>query len=850
MTFFKAKGHIVFSSDSLVPQDESVFFTSAGMNQFKPYFLGEKKDVVRAASSQKCLRTADLDEVGNTPYHHTFFEMLGNFSFGDYFKKEAIEFAWEFVTKELNLEKKCLWISVFNNDFEAFDIWKNRIGVSPDKIKKLGEKDNFWPANAPAFGPNGPCGPCSEIFFGNTWDEAVEIWNLVFTQFDRTGKDQLVPLPQKNIDTGMGLERMAAVLQGTKSNFEIDILKPIVYIVEKKTGTDLKNNSRHARLVYAIVDHARAATFSISDGVFPSNEERGYVIRKLIRKACWHGYSMGVKKPFIHELVGQFAECMNKPYPEIMQNKEKISSIIRGEEEKFLFNIKGAKSQFQIVALNLKKQSGSKISSDIAFKLYDTYGLPLELTRELAHGYGLEVEEKGFHDLLKKQREISRKGSMFNDTIFTRKDYDLDDVSEFVGYSSLRQESRIIRIIKDKTRINNLCCGAEGILVLDKTPFYAISGGQCSDKGIIKTANGKFAVKDVQKIKDAIIHIGSVSEGEVSIGGCLAEVDSARRRAIMRAHTVTHLLQSVLRMVLGGHVEQQGSFVDEDRLRFDFNHFKGLSPDELRKVEDAVNRLILKGERINKEILTLKQAKSQGALAFFKDKYKSRVRVVSIANYSKELCGGTHLDFTSEAGIFCIVSESSISSGIRRIEALTGKKAYRKLAFYKDMVKRLSSFLKVKDEDVLEAFHSTEKFVKSCRERIESLQKDIIVSGIDDILKQKTTVAEIDIFIHEFKGEPYSNLLYAADLIRNRFEKAFIFFVSSYEKRKIFICAATPSLTKPGVSAGKFVNKYRDELGLKGGGRGLTAQGILLNVDDLKLIKDKVREFLLSEAGK
>ncbi|MCK5493946.1 MAG: alanine--tRNA ligase, partial [Candidatus Omnitrophica bacterium] len=693
--FFKNKGHVLFSSDTLVPQDPSVLFVSAGMNQFKPYFLGEKKDVSRAVSCQKCLRTGDLERVGKTAYHHTFFEMLGNFSFGDYFKKEAIEFAWEFLLKELNLNIDDLWVSVYKEDEEAYLIWKDYIGVDKNKIVRLGEKSNFWPANAPSSGPNGPCGPCSEIFFDQgknigclrkecdpdcSCGRFVEIWNLVFTQYNRVDVNKLEPLPQKNIDTGMGLERIACVLQNKKTNFEIDIFKPVVDFAKdllqgKNKSFDIdktleKDNEKINCMINAIVDHIRAAIFCIADGVYPSNEGRGYVVRKVIRRALWRAHLLGRKTPFLYQFTDLYSELMEGVYPfdeysDIKIKKEIISKVIKAEEERFLLTLREGEDYFLMELEKIKRNKEDVVGASELFRLYDTYGFPLELSKDIADKHMVKVDEKGFKNLLKEQQSRSRKKSMFDENIFKGGDTSFEGVTEFVGYDRCDSESVILRVIfldKEDNSIQKdrefLSDNDKGLIVLDKTPFYPEGGGQLSDKGTIETNNGKFMVEETLRINQSIVHKGKVIEGKIYCKDKVSvKIDFERRNALMRAHTSTHILQSALRKVLGDHVTQQGSFVDEDRMRFDFTHFNSLSKEEVGKIENMVNLLILKGDSVNKEVLSLEQAKEKGALAFFKDKYKDKVRVVFIGDYSKELCGGMHIDNTCQIGSFTIISE-------------------------------------------------------------------------------------------------------------------------------------------------------------------------------------------------
>jgi alanyl-tRNA synthetase len=833
LDYFREKGHKVFASDSLVPDDPTVLFTSAGMNQFKPYFLGEKTDINRAASCQKCLRTADLERVGQTSYHHTFFEMLGNFSFGDYFKREAIEFAWEFVTKRLNIDSKNLWVSVYNQDQEAYDIWEKHIGIPEEKIAKLGEDSNFWPANAPSLGPNGPCGPCSEIFFDrgknvgcgkNSCNPAcdcgrfIEFWNLVFTQFNRVAQNQLQALPQKNIDTGMGLERMVAILQGKESNFDIDILYPAVQFVKESLKIK-EESSRPTSLINAIVDHARAAIFAIADGVYPSNEERGYVIRKIIRRAVSNVNLLGYKKPFIYKLAPLFSELMLQPYPDISVKKGSITEVIQAEEEKFIPLLE------EVDAYVATKK---KIEAKELFYLYDTKGFPLEAIEASANIHGTSLSFDGFDGLLAEQRERSRKESMFDADIFKKGEIDFKERSEFIDHGFLEKEFCLLRLIDSSKRdVEFLGEGQEGLVILDKTPFYAESGGQLCDKGYIKTATGEFIVEEVFKVNEAIIHKGKVIKGKISKGVAYGYIDKARRNALMRAHTATHLLQAALRSYLGNHIMQQGSLVDEDRLRFDFTQPKALNSEELERIEDLVNTFILNNEAVSKSNLALQQAKQEGALAFFKDKYKDEVRVVSIGNYSKELCGGTHLNATAEVVSFVIISESSIASGIRRIEALTGLKAYEYLKDIRKTIDESAALLKCSPQEVNTALRRLFDDIKERKDEIFSLQKAMIASKKKEIISERKEIGGINFITHSFSATEPILLLYLCDLLKNEMTTFFAFFVSRNAERDVFVCYVSDDVIQMGLSADIFFNRFKDVLGLRGGGRKNLIQGVV-----------------------
>ena len=843
LDFFQGKGHKLFASDTLVPDDASVLFSSAGMNQFKDYLLGRKKDVTKAVSCQKCLRTGDIERVGQTPCHHTFFEMLGNFSFGDYFKKEAIEFAWEFVTKELNMKPKDLWISVYRGDEEAFDIWKDHIGVLPERMVQLGPESNFWPANAPMDGPNGPCGPCSEIFFDRGADVGcgrpgcdpscdcrrfIEFWNLVFTQFDRRGVNDLEPLPQKNIDTGMGLERMAAILQGKSSNFEIDIFAPLVARARDVLRA-VDNAPKTLSALYSIVDHARAITFAIADGVYPSNEDRGYVIRKLVRKASLAGSFLGMKKAFLYRLVDPVAEAMKAAYPEVDAKKANVMQAVLAEEGKFLYTQKEGATQLGFIAERLKKESRTVVSAEDVFRLYDTFGYPLDAIEETAAKYNLNIEKgEKFQALLKKQQEQSRQKSMFAGSIFNRDGLDIKDKSEFVGYKSFSAFVNAVNILRNGETVKDAKEGEEVLVVLDQTPFFAAGGGQLSDKGWIRADETEFEVADVLRNGAAIVHRGKVVKGTLRPGKVEASVDTVRRKAIARAHTATHLLQAALRKVLGDHVAQQGSQVDEDRLRFDFSHFQAMSHVETIAVEKEVNAMVAAASEVNIKVVSMEEAKKEGALAFFKDKYGDEVRFVAMGVFSKELCGGTHLDNTAGVGLFAIVAESSISSGTRRIEAVTGQKAYEYFRAMEETLEASSALLKVSPNELESAVQKVVEELQREKNNTGNLRREVLGSKLEDIFKSAKEINGISFLGHLFDGADSGSLLSICDEIKGRDSSIFIYLVGGAPSKRIFVVCAGEALVSRGITCDKFVNVYKNELGVKGGGRPNLVQGVVM----------------------
>ena len=856
LEFFKKKNHKVFASDTLVPDtdDGSLLFTPAGMNQFKPYFLGEKKDVSRATSCQKCLRTGDLERVGETAYHHTFFEMLGNFSFGDYFKKEAIEFAWEFITKELSIDDKNLWVSVYKDDDEAYNIWKDEIGIPEKKIVRLGEDSNYWPASAPSNGPNGPCGPCSEIFFDNGADVGcknekcdpdcscgrfVEVWNLVFTQFNRIGVNKLEPLPQKNIDTGMGLERMAAVLQGKESNFEIDILAPVVEEVRDMVREN--SNSKSNDSINAIVDHARAATFSIADGVYPSNEGRGYVIRKIIRRALLKARGLGNRQPFLFKLPKRFAELMGDIYPEIKQREDNISKIIASEEEKYFLAIKEGEIQANFVMDQLSKAAKKEFPPEDVFRLYDTHGVPLEIIKEFAQIRGFDINQEKFEALFAKQQERSRKKSMFDRNIFKEGDFDLKERSEFIGYDNLEGKCTILKLFVDNIEKEAIGKGHKGLVILDKTCLYPEGGGQLNDTGKIISKSGEFKVDKVFKVADAIVHQGSVVSGEIQKEKGVVSVDKMRREALARAHTATHLLQAALRQVLGEHVVQQGSLVDQDKFRFDFTHFNRLTEQEIEAVENLVVKFIANTDKVEKKELSLEDAKREGALAFFKDKYHNNVRVVSISDYSKELCGGTHVNNTSQIEKFAIISESSISSGIRRIEASVGKdKNESLLSRRKD---------KIKVKKVLEEKKKADKI--NVVKAIGNQEGEFISPETGDIIGLEK-IEEINLLVRVFepaasiKNAASKAILIFADRIKQKIGSGIIFIATKGCDKDVFICLATDDIIKNGFSCKKLISESGESLFLTGGGNDKKAQGVVSKIEDdfIAKVKEAINKFI------
>ncbi|MCX5668281.1 MAG: alanine--tRNA ligase [Candidatus Omnitrophica bacterium] len=845
LDFFKSKGHEAVQSDSLVPKDDpTLLFTGAGMNQFKEKFLGRNITYKRAVSSQKCLRTGDLENVGRTSSHHTFFEMLGNFSFGGYFKKEAIQWAWEFMTYSLKLKADRLWVSVYKDDEEAYNIWKDVVKFPVEKIMKFGEKENFWPSEAPSKGPCGPCGPCSEIFYDYGKDVGcgkpdctpecdcgrfVEVWNLVFTQFDRQPDGNLKPLPNKNIDTGMGLERIAAVMQGVKTNFEIDIFVPIIGAIEGETGHKVTRSQGYKSCVNAIADHIRAVTFCIADGVMPSNEERGYVVRKLIRRAMSHAQDIGINEPFLYKLVSVVADVMKPQYPEIMERRDDIAQVVKREEGNYL-NV--LKNQLPIVDEAYKKIANEKkgleaviSGTNSAFVFSDTFGVPFEVSAASAAKYEIPLDKKRFEILQEEQREKSRsktkiKSEIFSET-FAKKVEALGLNTEFLGYEKAHAEALVLAVLEN------------GEIILDKTPFYGESGGQAGDWGKIETKSGVLEVEDAKRFGQTIVHIGKVLRGKIEKGEkAKVSIDEDVRRKIMRNHTATHLLQAALRKVLGVHVHQTGSLVDQDHLRFDFTHIKKMDPREIAHVEEIVNEAIKKAISVDKEIKGLADAKKEGAVALFGEKYGDKVRVVSIGDVSKELCGGTHVDNTKDIIYFRITSESSIASGIRRIEAMTAEAAseWVKKQAEKEL-KRSESETKKEEEKKASAVR--------IREEIEKIDS-YIANG--KIINNTKVIAEI------IKNADMAIVSAIADKIKGKSSSIAVIFAERDGMIASFVVSISDDIIKSkNLHAGKLGSEVAKNLGGSAGGKIDFAQGGFKNLLHKDITLEKTLETIIKK---
>lgn len=830
LDFFVAHDHKLVKSDLLVPaNDPSVLFTSAGMNQFKDHFLGKTKDFKRATSCQKCFRTGDLEEVGRTPFHHTFFEMLGNFSFGDYFKKEAISWAWEFVTKVLEIDEDYLWVSVYEEDAQAFAIWKDDIGLPVSKIKKMGPKDNFWPSNAIANGPNGPCGPCSEIYYQKKNGESVEVWNLVFTQFNRMDAGVLEPLPNKNIDTGMGLERIASVLQGVESNFDIDIFVPIVEAAEKSSGIS------DVRILHLLSDHARAVTFCIADGVLPSNDGRGYVVRKLIRR-CSYLAQAKEAKPFLYKIVSSVAQVMGDQYPEISERRDNIAQIIKAEEEKYIqIVLEGGKQKVEELIEEAKKLNKLEIPAEKIANLYTTHGIPVDFSVDLINCTPCTTSATTALNIVKDESDKSRASSKMATNIFSKENYELKS-SKFVGYELNFCEAKVTQIIKDGQEVKEASNGENVGVVFNETPFYAESGGQVADRGEIVSKGAKGKVLNTQKQKDSILHVVQMEDGTLKVGDEVqARVDLSHRQAVGRAHTATHILQAVLRKVLGSHVQQAGSYVEPDRFRFDFTHFKEISDEEMAHVRELLNEYILKNDALKAQVMLKKEAQKTGAIALFGEKYDDEVRVVSVGDYSKEFCGGTHAEATGDIGLIYITSESSVGSGLRRIEAITGMLAFKQAMRDRELLNDLSELLKTKPDQLKNTLCSQLSRYKILeKDSLKLKEKDLADQG-ESFFQTAKLQGDVKKVVQLMEKLDAGLLRQTADVLKNKIsEKGVFVLASDCLDNAPIICACTQDLAHRGFDSGALLKKIAGLVGGSGGGRKDFAQGGTKNVSELR----------------
>ncbi len=865
LDYFAGKGHEIVPSSSLVPHgDPTLMFTNAGMVQFKNVFLGnETRPYARAASSQKCVRAGgkhnDLENVGHTARHHTFFEMLGNFSFGDYFKREAIAMAWEFLTREMELDPARLFVTVFEEDDEAWDIWVKEIGVPENRIARIGAKDNFW-----SMGDTGPCGPCSEIFYDHgpevpggppgtpeeDGDRFVEIWNLVFMQYNRDADGALTPLPKPSVDTGMGLERMAAVMQGTHDNYRIDLFRHLIDAAAEITGVRFGEDAAQDVSLKVLADHLRSVSFLIADGVLPSNEGRGFVLRRILRRACRHGRLLGMKEAFIHRLVPALVREMGEHFTELAQNQANIAQVIRIEEERFIRTLdKGLKLVEEAAQA---AGAGGVIPGETLFLLYDTYGFPLDLTADILKGRDIGLDMEGFERAMEQQRQRARAAwggsgeTRAPKALFALREQ--HGPTEFLGYATLAAEGAITGLLKDGEAVTQLAEGEEGWLVANQTPFYGESGGQVGDTGEIVTADGAvFTVTDTKKpLPDVHVHIGRVSRGVVRAGETARfAVDAARREAIRRNHTATHLLHAVLRQVLGSHVKQAGSLVEPARLRFDFSHHQGLSGDELAEIERRVNRAIWANDPVETKLMTQEEALASGAMALFGEKYGDEVRVVS-AGFSTELCGGTHVSRTGDIGLFRIVAEAGVAAGMRRIEAVTHEAAYASFAADAAALGEAAALLKAKPADAAQAVRAVQAKLKQAEKELQSLRAKAASGQLDALIKQAVEVDGVRVLAAEVRD--VADMRDFMDKAKAKLKSGVIVFGQKRGGKVQLVAGVTPDLTDR-FHAGHLVRAVAEACGGKGGGKPDLAMAGGSEPDKLAAALAAVPDWVAAPAG-
>ncbi|KPA96974.1 alanine--tRNA ligase [Pseudomonas asplenii] len=841
LRFFEEQGHTRVASSSLIPgNDPTLLFTNAGMNQFKDCFLGqEKRAYTRAVSSQKCVRAGgkhnDLENVGYTARHHTFFEMLGNFSFGDYFKRDAITFAWTFLTSEkwLNLPKEKLWVTVYASDDEAYDIWTREVGVPAERMVRIGDNkgapyasDNFW-----TMGDTGPCGPCTEIFYdhgADIWggppgspeedgDRYIEIWNNVFMQFNRTADGVLHPLPAPSVDTGMGLERISAVLQHVHSNYEIDLFQSLLSASAQAIGCANDNQAS----LKVVADHIRSCGFLIADGVLPSNEGRGYVLRRIIRRACRHGNKLGAKGSFFYLIVAALVAEMGEAFPELKSQQAHIERVLKAEEEQFA---KTLEQGLKILEQDLAELKGNIVPGDVVFKLYDTYGFPMDLTGDIARERNLTLDEAGFEREMEAQRERARSASSFG------MDYNslvkVDVATEFTGYSATSGAAKVVALYKEGQSVDVLNEGEEGVVVLDRTPFYAESGGQVGDCGYLKAAAGRFDVRDTTKTGGAFLHHGVLAQGSLLVGAEVeAQVAAEVRHATSLNHSATHLLHAALRQVLGEHVQQKGSLVDSQRLRFDFSHFEAIKPEQIKALEDIVNAEIRKNSVVETEETDIDTAKKKGAMALFGEKYGDTVRVLSMGgDFSVELCGGIHANRTGDISLLKIISEGGVASGVRRIEAVTGAAALAYLNAAEEQLKEAANLIKGNRDNLIDKLSAVLERNRLLEKQLEQLQAKAASAAGDDLSAQARDVKGVKVLAARLDGQDGKALLALVDQLKNKLGRAVILLGSVHEEKVVLVAGVTKDLTGQ-LKAGDLMKQAAAAVGGKGGGRPDMAQG-------------------------
>ena len=855
LDFFREQGHAVIASSSLVPgNDPTLLFTNAGMVQFKDCFLGKDvRSYTRAATSQRCVRAGgkhnDLENVGYTARHHTFFEMLGNFSFGDYFKRDAIHFAWNFLPGTLGLPKSRLWVTVYETDDEAFDLWSKEVGVDPARITRMGAKSNFW-----SMGDTGPCGPCTEIFwdhgehiFGGPpgtpdedGDRFVEVWNLVFMQFDRSADGVLTPLPKPAVDTGMGLERISAVMQGVNSNYDIDLFQSLLQAAQRVTGsTDAASPS-----LRVIADHIRACSFLITDGVLPSNEGRGYVLRRIIRRAIRHGYKLGQSKPFFADLVADLDAVMGEAYPELRAARDHVARVLRQEEERFAETLVNGMALLEGAIAALE---GTTIAGETVFKLYDTYGFPMDLTADVARERGLAIDEAGFAVAMEAQRDRARAASKFG--VDLRDAVKLEGRVDFCGYEHTAATGTVVALIRDGAQVQRLEAGASGQVVLDQTPFYAESGGQMGDTGLLLAGAAEFTVSDTVKVGKQHAHVGHLAGGALEVGARVeAAVNVERRDATRRNHSATHLLHAALREVLGAHVQQKGSLVSADRLRFDFSHFQGVSPAELARIEQWVNLEVRTNGAAQTRVMAYEDAITAGAIGLFGEKYESEVRVLSIGERSTELCGGTHVSRTGDIGLFKLLAESGVASGVRRIEAVTGQGALDAVAADEQRLKAVAQLVRGTREDVAEKVEALLERSRRLEKEVEQLKSKLASGQGGDLSAQAIDVAGIKLLAARIDGADAKSLRGVVDGLKAKLGSSVVV-LAAVEDGKVALVASVSADLIGRVKAGELVGHVAAQVGGKGGGRPDFAQAGGTNPDQLAGALAGVQPWVAAKLG-
>jgi alanyl-tRNA synthetase len=830
LEYFQENGHTIVSSSPLIPgNDPTLLFTNAGMVQFKDVFTGEEtRPYHRATTSQRCVRAGgkhnDLENVGYTARHHTFFEMLGNFSFGDYFKEDAIRFAWDFLTKRLGLPEERLWVTVHHSDQEAEDIWIQTIGVDPNRLSRLGDKDNFW-----SMGDTGPCGPCSEIFYDHgpdvpggppgsdddDLDRYIEIWNLVFMQFEQSADGTRTPLPKPSVDTGMGLERIAAVMQHVHSNYEIDLFQALLKAAAEVTHTqDLE-----AKSLRVIADHIRSCSFLICDGVLPSNEGRGYVLRRIIRRAIRHGHKLGCDQPFFHKIVHTLVAEMGEAYAELRDNEDRIVAALKQEEAQFAKTLDAGMKVLEDAVSSLTSKT---LPGELIFRLYDTHGFPVDLTNDIARERDLELDIAGFEKAMDEQREKSRQGSSF--AVEGQVRFDLDGSTEFLGYTHLDASAVVVALAKDGEQVDALAAGDSGIVVLNQTPFYAESGGQQGDRGSLTSANGSYQVMGTKKFGSHFGHEGKLGMGELKVGDTVnARVEGPRRQATALNHSATHLLHAALRTVLGDHVTQKGSLVTHERTRFDFSHPQPVTAEELIAIESMVNREIRQNEVVETRVMPIEEAKAAGAMALFGEKYDDEVRVLSMGDFSVELCGGTHVARTGDIGLFKILSEGGVASGVRRIEAVTGEGALEQVVALEATLDQAAALLKTGADSIVSKIEQMTERLKVTEREVDALKMKLATQAGGDLLDDVVDVCGVQCLVASLDGQDPKTLRDTLDRVKNRLSQGVVVLATVRDEKVNLIAGVTDNLTDR-VKAGDLIGFVAAQVGGRGGGRADMAQ--------------------------